>query len=96
MTFKVLQCSEDTHKQNIVVHRGVFVPCYLIAIGYNSDLASKSDAYFPDVQVEGGVTRKTAPLGHQVTMDPPNIAIAEGGGKRYKPSSSPPTSVESD
>ena len=29
-------------------------------------------------------------------MDPPNITISEGGGKRHKTSSSPPTSVELD
>ena len=29
-------------------------------------------------------------------MDPPDISITEGGGKRRKPSSLPPKSVESD
>ena len=29
-------------------------------------------------------------------MDTPDITIAEGGGKRHNPSSSPPKSVESD
>ena len=28
MTFKVIQCNEDLRKRNIVLHRGVVVPCY--------------------------------------------------------------------
>ena len=31
-----------------------------------------------------------------MTVDPPNITIAEEGGNRHKPSSSPPKSVELD
>ena len=93
MTFKWLQFNEDLYKRNIVVHRGVIVPRSLTEIGYNSALAPKSDAYFPDVQVECRATRKTTPLGHQGTVDPPNINITEGGGKRHNPSSSPPKSV---
>ena len=96
MTFKVLQCNEDLHERNIVVHRGVVVPRSLTSIGYNSALEPNSDAYFPDVQVEGGATSKTDPLGHQGTVNPPDITIAEVGGKRQKPSSSPPTIVEPD
>ena len=59
-------------------------------------MAPKSDAYFPIVQVEGGATSKTAPLGNQETVDTPNITIAEGGGKRHKPSILSQTSVNSD
>ena len=33
MTFKLLQCNEDPHKHNIVVHRGVVVLSYLTATG---------------------------------------------------------------
>ena len=51
MTFKVIQCNEDPHKRNIVVHRGVAVPCSMTAIRYNYALAPKSDAYFPDMQL---------------------------------------------
>ena len=96
MTFKLLQCNEDPHKQNIVVYIDAVIPRYPTAIGYNSALASKSDAYFPYVKVEVEVTIKTAPLGHQGTMDPPDITIAEGGGKRHKPSNLPPKIVELD
>ena len=96
MTFKVLQCNEYPHKRNIVVHRGVVVPRSLTAIWYNSALAPKSDTYFPYVQLESGATIKNFPLGHQGTVDPPNITIPEGGGKRHKPSISPPKVLESD
>ena len=96
MTFKVLQCNENPHKWDVVVHRGVVFPCSQTATGYNSALAPKSDAYFPVVKVEGGVTNKTVPLEHQVTVDPPYIFIPEGGGNRRKPSSLSPKSVESD
>ena len=51
MTFKVLHCNEDPHKRNVVVHRGVVILCYPIETGYNSALVTKSDAYFPVVQV---------------------------------------------
>ena len=51
MTFKVLHCNEDQHKRNIVVHRGIVVPCSPTEIGYKSTLAPKSDAYLPDLQV---------------------------------------------
>ena len=54
-TFKVLQCNEYPHKRNVVVHRGVIVLHSPTEIGCNSALAPKSDAYFPVVQVEGGL-----------------------------------------
>ena len=54
ITFKVLQCNIDPHKRNLEVHRGVVVLCNSAVIGYNSDLAPKSDAYFPEVHLEGG------------------------------------------
>ena len=94
--FKVIHYNEDLHKRNIVVHRGVVVSRFPTAIGYNSSLAPKSDDYFPDLQVEGGATSKTAPLGNKGTVDPPNITTAEGRRKRHKPLSSPPKSAELD
>ena len=96
MTFKVLQCNEDPHKRNDIFRRDFFFHRYLKVTGYNSALAPKSDAYFPVMQVEGGETRKTVPLEHQGTVDPPDIYIAERRGKRRKPSSSFPKSVELD
>ena len=69
-TFKVLQCNEYPHKRDVVVHRGVFVPCYLTSPGYNPALAPKSDAYLPFVQVEGGSPIKTVPLEHQQWIPP--------------------------
>ena len=48
-TFKVLQCNEDPHNQNIVVHRGVVVQRSTKAIGYNYALTPKSENYLPDV-----------------------------------------------
>ena len=48
------------------------------------------------MKVEGGAPIKTVPLEHQGTVDPPDISIAEGEGKRRKPSSLSPKSVESD
>ena len=89
MTFKVLQCNDDPPKRNVVVHRGVVVPHSLTETGYNSDLAPKSYAYFPGVQVEGGATSKTVPLEHQGTVDPPDITITGGGGGCKPLSSSP-------
>ena len=80
MTFMVLQCHEDPHRQNTILHRGVVVPRYPTATGYNYALHPKSDAYFPDVQVEGGATSKTVPSCHQGTVDPPDISILRGGG----------------
>ena len=75
ITFKVLHCNENPHKRNVFVHRGVIVPHFWTATGYNYTLAPKSDAYLPVVQVEGGVTNKTVSLDHQGTVDPPNISI---------------------
>ena len=95
MTFKVLQCNENLHKRDVVVHRVVVFPRSQIATGYNYALAPKSDNYLPFVQVEGGVTNKNVPLEHQGTVDLPYISIPEGGGKRRNPSSSSPKSVES-
>ena len=95
MTFKVLQCNENLHKRNVVVHRGVVFLRSQTATGYNSSLANKSDAYFKFVQVEGEVTNKTVPLEREGDVDPPYISIPEGGRKRRKPSSSSPKSVES-
>ena len=94
LTFMVLQCNEDPQNCNVVVHRGIVVPHSLTEKGYNCALAPKSDAYFPVVQVEGGVNSKSIPLEHQGVMDPPYISITEGGGKRLKPSSSSPKSVD--
>ena len=54
ITFKVLQCNIDPHKRNLEVHRGVVVLCNSAVIGYNSDLAPKSNTYFPEVHLEGG------------------------------------------
>ena len=48
MTFKVIECNMDPNKQNIIVHRGIVIPRTLTAAGYNSALAPRSDAYFPD------------------------------------------------
>ena len=96
MTFQVLQCNEDPHKRNVVVHRGVVILHYWTSAGYNSSLVPNSEAYLPVVQVEGGVPSKTVTLEHQGTVDPPDISIEEGGGNRSKLSSSSPKSVESD
>ena len=96
MNFKVLQFNEDLHKRNIFFNRGVIVPHSPIEIGYSSALAPKSNNYFPDVKVEGGATSKTSILGHQGTVDPPNITITEGGVKRQKPLSLPSKSVDLD
>ena len=48
------------------------------------------------MQVEGVAIRKTVPLGHQGTVNFPNIAIPEGGGKQRKLLISSPKSVELD
>ena len=92
----MIQCNEDPRKRNIVLNRGVVVPHSTTTTGYNYALAPNSDAYLPDVQVEGGATRKTVPLAHQGTLDPPDIAITEGGGNRRKLLSLPPKGVELD
>ena len=84
------------HKWNIIFHRGVLVLRSLTETGYNSVLAPKSDAYFPSVQVECVPPIKTVPSEHQGTLGPPDISIAEGGGKRRKPSSSPSSGINHD
>ena len=84
MTFKVLQGSTNTHKHNMVVHRGVVVLNNLTTTGYNSALAPNSDAYSPEVYLESAHPRKPATPGSQVTVDPPDISIAEGRRKRNK------------
>ena len=70
MTFKVLQCNEDPRKRNIVLHRGAVVLHSPTATGYNSALAPKSDAYFQNVQVEGGATSKTGRLCRNICSFP--------------------------
>ena len=85
MYFKVLQCNTDSHNLNMVVQRGVAVPCNWSETGYNSALDPKSDTYFPDVQLEGDPPSKLDTQENQGIADTPNIAIAEGGGKWHKP-----------
>ena len=89
MDFKVLQLNTNPYKRNMVVHRGVVIPRNLSAMVYNSALAPNSDAYFPEVHLEGVPTSKPDTPGQQTTMDTPNIDISEGGGKQHKTSSSP-------
>ena len=84
MIFKVFQCNEDPHKQNIVLNRGVVVQFFTTAIGYNSDLCPKSDDYLPDFQVEGGTTSKTTPLGHPGERGSPCYCHTRGGRKAVK------------
>ena len=79
MTFKVLQYNTDPHKNNTIVQRVVVVPSNLAATGYNCTLAPKIDAYFPEVQLEGGPPRKPAIPVQKGTMDPPDISIVKGG-----------------
>ena len=55
ITFKVPYCNKNLHKRNVFFHKSVVVPRYQTATGYSSALAPKSDAYFPVVQVEGGL-----------------------------------------
>ena len=75
MTFKVLQCNTDLHKYNMLVHRGVVVPCNLEATGYNFYLEPKSDAYYPEVYLEGAPPSITTIPGQQGTVDTPDISI---------------------
>ena len=75
VTFKLIQYNTNPHKHNMVVHRGVAVPCNLGATGYNSSLAPNSDAYFPEVQLEGGAPSRPSTPVHQVDVDPPAIFI---------------------
>ena len=66
------------------MHRGAVVPRSLEFSGYNSTFHPKSNAYFPAVRSEGGESSETSPSSHQGTVDPPDNAITEGGGKRRK------------
>ena len=61
--------------------RGVFILRNLAETGYNSAVASKSDTYFPEVQLEGDPNSKTDTPEQQGITDPPDISIAEGGGE---------------
>ena len=81
MTFKVLQCNTDPHKNNQVVHKCVVVPHNSSEILYNSALAPKSDAYFPDFNLQGETPIKPAAPEQRGTVDTPYISILEGGGK---------------
>ena len=84
MTFKVLQCYADSKRQSRVLHRGTVVLRALDAVGYNSSLQLKSDAYFPVVKPDDGIAGKSLPFALQGTVHPPDNTIAEGGGKRRK------------
>ena len=80
MTFKFIQGNIDPHMCNMVVHRGVIVSRNLEPTGYNYALAPKSDAYLPEVYLECGTPSKPTTTKQQETMNPPNIALAEGEG----------------
>ena len=85
MTFKVLQCNTNPHQRNVVVHRSVVTPRNSAEIGYNYSLAPKSDDYFLEVSLEDAPPIKPTTPEQQVTLDPPNIAISEGGSKWHNP-----------
>ena len=87
MTFKVIKCHADPHKWAQMLHRGAVVPLALDAAGYNSALQPKSDHYFPVVSPKGGISSETLQSAQHGTVDPPNSAISEGGGKRCRLSS---------
>ena len=89
VTFKVIQCHAYPKRWSRVLHRGTVVPRALNAVGYNSALQPKSDAYFPVVKPDDGIAGKDVPLALQETVNPPNNAIAEGGDKRRRLSSQP-------
>ena len=89
MTFKVLQCHTDPKLRSRVLHRGTVFPRDLNAVGYNSALQPKSDAYFPVVKPDGGIASKAVPSAPQGTVHPPDNVIAEGGYKRCSLSSQP-------
>ena len=72
----------------MVVHIGFVVLSSLKALEYNSALVPISDAYFPNVRVEGRPPSNPVVPEHQGNVDLPDITIAEGGVKRRKPSSS--------
>ena len=84
VTFKVLQCHAKPKRRSRVLHRGTIVPRALDAVGYNSALQPKNDAYFPVVKPDGGIAGKALPSALQGTVHPPDNTIAEGGGKRRK------------
>ena len=84
MTFKFRQCHADLRRHAQVLHRGAVVPRALDAAGYNYALHPKSDHYFPVVRQESGIASKTLPSAQQGTVDPPDSAISEGGGKRRR------------
>ena len=65
MTFKVIQCNTDLHNHNMVLYIGVIILYNLGAKGFNSSLAPKSDAYFPEVHLEGGTPIIPSTRGHQ-------------------------------
>ena len=67
-----------------MLHRGDVVPRASDAAGYNYALHPKSDHYFPVVRQESGIASKTLPSAQQGTVDPPDGAILEGGGKRRR------------
>ena len=94
ITFKVLQWNTDTHQRNMVVHRGVVVPRTLTSMECNSDLVPRGGNYSPEVQFEGGTNSIPVALEHQGTVDTPDIAIAAGGVKRHKTSSSPSAGIK--
>ena len=84
MTFKVIQCHSDPHQRAQVFHRGAVVPRALDAACYNTALHPNSDHYFPVVRLAGCIASKTLPSSHQGTVDTPDSAISEGGGKRRR------------
>ena len=79
INFKVLQFDTNPHKHNMLVQRGDVVLRNLEATGYNSDLAPKSDAYLPEVHLEGGPPSKPSTPEHQGTVDPPKYFHTRGG-----------------
>ena len=89
MTFKVLQCNADPKVLNRVLHRGTVAPRAVNAVGYNSALQPKSDAYFLVERPLDGTSGKAMPLVPLGTVNPPDNAIAEGGRKRNMPLSHP-------
>ena len=89
VTFKVLQCHAKPKRRSRVLHRGTIVPRALDAVGYNSALQPKNDAYFPVVKPDVGIAGKALPSALQGNVHPPDNTIAEGGDKRRRLSSQP-------
>ena len=87
MTFKVLQCHANPKRRSRVLHRGTVVPRALDVVGYNSALQPKSDAYFPVVKPDDGISGKALTSVLQGTVHPPDNTTAEEGGKRRRISS---------